>query len=101
MTPKIRPLQCMECGKKLTLRQAEHAMHGDGCPRCGGSDIDTADYQPRPVATRPVYFPHGKDCRCGCGPIYGAEAEARRTVDEDEGCGTCGQIDCAGERLAF
>ncbi|KKM61735.1 hypothetical protein LCGC14_1528690 [marine sediment metagenome] len=70
MTTKVRPLQCMECGKKLTLRQAERAVHGDGCPRCGGSDIDTADYQPRPVAT-------------------------------DEGCGTCGRIECAGERLAF
>ncbi len=32
---------CLECGKRLTLSQAERAMNGDkGCPKCGGSDID-------------------------------------------------------------
>ena len=39
-TTKIRPFECMECGKKLTLRQAEKAVFGNGCPRCGGADID-------------------------------------------------------------
>ncbi len=37
-----KPFQCMECGKKLTLKQAEHAVYGDGCPCCGGPDIDEA-----------------------------------------------------------
>ena len=38
-----RPFQCMECGKKMTLRQAEKAMYGvNGCPKCGGADIDEA-----------------------------------------------------------
>lgn len=33
--------QCQECGKLLTLKQAEKAAFGsDGCPNCGGSDID-------------------------------------------------------------
>lgn len=41
MTQFSKPFQCMECGKKLTLKQAERAAYGaDGCPRCGGSDID-------------------------------------------------------------
>lgn len=34
---------CMECGKRMTARQAERASFGDkGCPKCGGSDIDLA-----------------------------------------------------------
>lgn len=34
--------KCMECGRKFrTTRAAEKAAFGnDGCPRCGGSDID-------------------------------------------------------------
>ncbi len=35
-----RPFQCNECGKKLTLKQAERAVYRDGCPKCGGADID-------------------------------------------------------------
>jgi DNA-directed RNA polymerase subunit RPC12/RpoP len=37
-----RIFQCMECDKKLTLRQAERAVYGNGCPKCGGADIDEA-----------------------------------------------------------
>lgn len=34
--------QCMECGKKFkTVKAAEKAQQ-DGCPKCGGSDIDLA-----------------------------------------------------------
>lgn len=35
---------CMECGKKFyTVAAAERASFGDnGCPGCGGSDIDAA-----------------------------------------------------------
>jgi predicted nucleic acid-binding Zn-ribbon protein len=32
--------KCMECGQKLTTPQAESALSGNGCPRCGGSDVD-------------------------------------------------------------
>lgn len=32
---------CLECGKRMTLRRAEKAMSdADGCPGCGGADID-------------------------------------------------------------
>ena len=34
-----QPFQCFECGKKLTLSQAEAAA-SKGCPKCGGVDID-------------------------------------------------------------
>lgn len=35
--------RCQECGKKFkTVRAAEKAAN-DGCPKCGGVDID-ADY---------------------------------------------------------
>jgi Zn finger protein HypA/HybF involved in hydrogenase expression len=33
--------QCNECGRKMTAKQAEKAMfETDGCPTCGGADID-------------------------------------------------------------
>lgn len=35
-----KSFECMECGRKMTLRQAENAVYGDGCPKCGGADID-------------------------------------------------------------
>jgi len=32
--------ECMECGKKFyTVKTAERASH-NGCPKCGGVDID-------------------------------------------------------------
>jgi ssDNA-binding Zn-finger/Zn-ribbon topoisomerase 1 len=35
--------QCQECGKRMTLKQARKASFGtDGCPKCGGADIDLA-----------------------------------------------------------
>lgn len=40
---KRKPLfACQECGKKFyTVTAAEKASLGpDGCPKCGGSDID-------------------------------------------------------------
>ena len=37
----IKDYECLECHKRLTLKQAERALNGDsGCPKCGGSDID-------------------------------------------------------------
>ena len=42
MTTKRPEYVCLECGKKFyTVKAAERAMNGDdGCPKCGGSDID-------------------------------------------------------------
>lgn len=41
-----RPLalfQCMECGRKFaTVRAARRAVD-QGCPRCGGTDIDLTE----------------------------------------------------------
>lgn len=32
---------CQECGKTFTLKAAERAMSStQGCPKCGGADID-------------------------------------------------------------
>ena len=31
---------CVECGKRLSLKQAEKAFSNvQGCPKCGGADI--------------------------------------------------------------
>lgn len=35
----IKDWVCLECGRRLTLRAAEKAA-SDGCPGCGGVDID-------------------------------------------------------------
>lgn len=43
--PKAKPIfWCQECGKAfLTVKAAEKAAFGpDGCPKCGGADIDCA-----------------------------------------------------------
>ena len=53
MTKARKDWQCMECGKLMTLKAAEKASFGpDGCPRCGGADIDQAVpvTRPEPVA---------------------------------------------------
>lgn len=43
MTEKRRALfKCMECGRPFyTVKSAERAAW-DGCPKCGGVDIDSA-----------------------------------------------------------
>lgn len=41
MAERTKDWQCQECGRRMTARQAEKAMFGiDGCPGCGGADID-------------------------------------------------------------
>jgi predicted amidohydrolase YtcJ len=37
---------CRECGRKFTGVNAAEKAHNNGCPKCGGSDIDLA-----PVST--------------------------------------------------
>lgn len=44
-TPK--DFQCLECGRRMTAKQAEKATTGtEGCPGCGGADIDLAPAEP-------------------------------------------------------
>lgn len=43
--------RCMECWRKFaTVKAAERASFGpNGCPKCGGADIDLVDEnEPRP-----------------------------------------------------
>ena len=42
-TKQPRDWKCQECGHRMTLRQAERCAFGDGCPECGGSDIDLVE----------------------------------------------------------
>jgi DNA-directed RNA polymerase subunit RPC12/RpoP len=35
--------QCMECGKKFKTTKAAEKAQQDGCPKCGGTDIDLAE----------------------------------------------------------
>lgn len=42
---------CLECGKRLTARQAQRADL-NGCPKCGGSDIDVLVI-PKPITRLP------------------------------------------------
>ena len=37
--PAPKDWQCLECGRRMTLRAAERAS-SEGCARCGGVDID-------------------------------------------------------------
>lgn len=67
-TPKRKrtaEFECMECGKLFySTKAAERASFGpNGCPGCGGADIDIhvpdgyyppEDYQPAPEPTEPV-----------------------------------------------
>lgn len=39
MEKAVRDWACQECGKLMTLRQAERAAD-KGCTRCGGVDVD-------------------------------------------------------------
>lgn len=42
--PRIRPalFRCQECGKGFKSHLAAARAASDGCPRCGGVDIDLA-----------------------------------------------------------
>lgn len=45
--------ECRECGRKFySVKAAEKASFGDeGCPGCGGSDIDAYTYSTENVAS--------------------------------------------------
>jgi hypothetical protein len=37
---------CLECGRKFKTAQAAEKAANDGCPKCGGVDIDIDDDLP-------------------------------------------------------
>lgn len=71
--------KCYECGKKfITVKAAEKASH-DGCPKCGGVDIDvdyaaagvTKPTKPKPAGSLPGVDANARYAGYGYGP-YGA-----------------------------
>ena len=38
----VRDWRCQECGKRMTMAQADRAM-SQGCAKCGGSDIELVE----------------------------------------------------------
>jgi predicted nucleic acid-binding Zn-ribbon protein len=48
--------QCQECGKKFKTTAAAERASNNGCPKCGGCDIDLAAATPK-APYRPVTDP--------------------------------------------
>jgi len=48
MTKTPKDWKCQECGKRMTLRAAEKASR-EGCPKCGGVDVDLDEKVARAV----------------------------------------------------
>ncbi len=44
---KIALFECLECGKKFYSTKAAEKAANDGCPKCGGVDIDVPRTNPR------------------------------------------------------
>ena len=62
--------ECMECGKRMTLKQAERATSGtEGCPGCGGVDIDMAARTETNHGSHEFYGDTLPCGRCGYAPI--------------------------------
>jgi hypothetical protein len=88
---RVALFQCQECGRKFyTARSAERAAD-QGCPGCGGVDIDVAPYTPVSQISVPTtvgYFGEEKDPLapegCAHGNAWG---------------GPCGQCDGHGRRV--
>lgn len=54
-TKEPRDWACQECGKRMTLKQANRATMSDrGCPKCGGADIDLAPGETTIPAPKPI-----------------------------------------------
>jgi hypothetical protein len=39
---EIAMYECLECGRKFRTAQAAYKASNNGCPKCGGVDIDLA-----------------------------------------------------------
>jgi predicted nucleic acid-binding Zn-ribbon protein len=54
---KLKDWQCMECGTRMTLKQAEQSSYSaEGCPNCGGADIDLYSPSRQSQIARAVYL---------------------------------------------
>lgn len=64
MSKRVALFRCQECGRNFyTVRSAEEASN-NGCPGCGGVDVDVAPYGPcYPDSVRPIvgYFGEERD----------------------------------------
>lgn len=47
-TPRLVLFECMECGKKFYDERTAERASMNGCPKCGGVDIDVPDWTPPP-----------------------------------------------------
>jgi hypothetical protein len=67
--------KCLECGRKFrTVRAAERAAN-DGCPNCGGVDVDIdVESRPERPKTPPTIL---RPCPCGSGLESWPEHDAR------------------------
>jgi DNA-directed RNA polymerase subunit RPC12/RpoP len=65
---KMALFACQECGRKFYSTAAAERALNNGCPGCGGSDIDEAPYEPRPSPPLPVRVA-GPVCRCVGGKV--------------------------------
>jgi len=46
MAKRIPEFECLECGKKFYSVDSAEKASSEGCPKCGGSDIEI--YVPKP-----------------------------------------------------
>lgn len=58
MATKTSGFICLECGHKFrTVKAAEKAYFGsDGCPKCGGADIDLGTEKASPAPLKATAF---------------------------------------------
>ena len=93
--PQPKDWQCQECGRTMTLKQAERASSA-GCPGCNGTDVDLKVELDPPVdkrrparPARPQPRPEGKTStgrlrNLPCDRIYANPDQPRKVFKETE-----------------
>lgn len=73
--------KCLECGRKFRTTKAAEKAASDGCPNCGGVDIDVDVDRRCPECGGDG----GMDCRCeaGSAAISCPGMEARRCAEDE------------------
>lgn len=80
--------KCQECGRKFRTVQAAERAASDGCPNCGGVDVDV-DVGDRPSVFRP--------CSCGSG-LESEEVLDARGIYVCRVCDQCRAVKLRGFR---